>query len=313
MNSEVDGNRQYSRRAHPVSNIYGLKNLLSNGACAFLAPTLAVAIALMDVAQLLPLVFLSGPLAYRAQFVLHDASHRSLLRSASVADFLATAVGVAVGVDFQQYKRNHLDHHRFAGTSRDPQYGDFSDPTSSSGEFISFLLSPLFGYRLFSYLRRELKLGPPLKKASARRVAIVSGGPPVRSPRSAKRIIVLFHSSLALVTLSFAPRMPLAVVALTLFYCALASFSLTLARWRGVAEHQTFDTPLEGFSRNHKKQIFDRLLLSGSNFNFHLTHHLFPTLPPNYLPEVTRLEGLPVDQHSMVRTLIVQTSLRLKR
>ena len=125
-------------------------------------------------------------------------------------------------------------------------------------------------------------------------------------------LLVLFHSAFSVSCLVVASNLLVACVALSFFYGSLGTLSLALARWRGVAEHQTYSEPLLDFSRNHAPSLLDRLTLSGSNFNFHLTHHLYPTLPPQYLRQVTQSEGLPISRTSMFSTLSEQFRLRQK-
>lgn len=305
----------FNRRTYRVSTWYGLKNLAANGVGALLSPLGVVVLLAREQEGLLPLILFVGYFGYRAQFVLHDASHRFLFPNAKLGDMVATVVGATVGVVFGQYKRNHLLHHRNTGRPTDPQYLDFAAPDSSASAYLRFCFAPLWGGRLFPYLKRELA---PLFKPRKRMAGHDAGGLQAtgsedrRTSSAPIALLILFHAIFSLSCLIVASNLFIACVALGFFYGSLGTLSLALARWRGVAEHQTYSEPLLDFSRNHAPSLFDRLTLSGSNFNFHLTHHLYPTLPPQYLRQVTQSEGLPITSTSMFSTLSEQFRLRLK-
>jgi fatty acid desaturase len=76
----------------------------------------------------------------------------------------------------------------------------------------------------------------------------------------------------------------------------MATFSLFLARLRTLAEHQQVDSSYSDFSRTHKRNWFDTLMLQDANFCFHLEHHLYPSVQSRHLPEL--LSELTDDLHT---------------
>jgi fatty acid desaturase len=92
-------------------------------------------------------------------------------------------------------------------------------------------------------------------------------------------------------------------------YGGMATFSLFLARLRTLAEHQQVDSSYSDFSRTHKRNWFDTLMLQDANFCFHLEHHLYPSVQSRHLPEL--LGELTEDLHTvdsrgstMIKTLV---------
>lgn len=84
---------------------------------------------------------------------LHEGAHYNLAPGRRASDMLTNAfVGIFVGMDVKAYRKVHFDHHRFLGTTRDPERSYFA-PLD-----LRFLLEGLTGVRLFRVLKGYRRL-----------------------------------------------------------------------------------------------------------------------------------------------------------
>jgi len=237
---------------------------------------------------------LSGWSAYRIQFVLHDTCHMSLFNSRKTNDLVGTASGVLIANYFKRYRAIHFLHHKYNGLVEDPQLPDYlSDKEMNKKAFLRFILEPLWGMRLIPYLRRDLLEAEIVKTK-------------IPSPPKTWFIAVIFVQIAIITLVTNAFSEPVFLVSV---YGGMATFSLFLARLRTLAEHQQVNSSYSDFSRTHKRNWFDTLLLQDANFCYHLEHHLYPSVQSRHLPEL--LSELTEDLHtvdsrgsSMFKTLL---------
>jgi fatty acid desaturase len=224
---------------------------------------------------------LCGWSAYRIQFVLHDTCHMSLFSSRKTNDLIGTSAGLLVGNYFPRYRAIHFLHHKYNGLIEDPQLPDYlSDQKMSKRQFLKFILEPLWGMRLIPYLKRDLLEADIVKTK-------------IPSPTfSWYLILLLIQAGIVLVVTDNFTK-PMFFVSL---FGGMATFSLFLARLRTLAEHQQVDSSYSDFSRTHKRNWFDTLMLQDANFCFHLEHHLYPSVQSRHLPEL--LSELTDDLHT---------------
>jgi fatty acid desaturase len=231
--------------------------------------------------------------AYRIQFVLHDTCHMSLFSSRKTNDLVGISTGLLIGNYFKRYRAIHFLHHKYNGLIEDPQLPDYlSDRQMNKKAFLKFIFEPLWGMRLIPYLRRDL-IEADIVKAK------------IPSPTKSwyfflfiLQIAIVFYATSGLTR----PMFFLSI------YGGMATFSLFLARLRTLAEHQQVDSSYSDFSRTHKRNWFDTLMLQDANFCYHLEHHLYPSVQSRHLPDL--LSELTEDLHtvdsrgtSMFRTL----------
>lgn len=236
---------------------------------------------------------LSGWSAYRIQFVLHDTCHMSLFDKRKTNDVVGTAAGILIANYFKRYRAIHFLHHKYNGLVEDPQLPDYlSDKEMNKRAFLRFIFEPLWGMRLLPYLRRDLLEAEVVKTK-------------IPSPPKSwfLGVIIVQIGIMALVTNLFS-ELPF----LFSVYGGMATLSLFLARLRTLAEHQQVNSSYSDFSRTHKRNWFDTLLLQDANFCYHLEHHLYPSVQSRHLPELLR--ELTEDLHtadskgsSMLKTL----------
>lgn len=246
-----------------------------------------------NILGLLIAVPLTGWAAYRIQFVLHDTCHMSLFGNRKLNDAVGNTVGTLIGVYFPRYRAIHFLHHKYNGLVEDPQLPDYlADQNISKGQYLKFLLEPIWGARLIPYLKRDLLEARVVKanipSAPARWYGILA----------LVQLVVVLILTNGLTKPFFAISM----------YVGFGTVSLFLARLRALAEHQQVGSQYTDFSRSHPKNWFDTVLLQDANFCYHLEHHLYPSVQSRHLPEL--LEELTSELHtaesmgsSMLRTL----------
>jgi fatty acid desaturase len=223
--------------------------------------------------------------------LMHEAAHGTLFRARwaneRLADWLCAR---PMWSDTARYRKVHLQHHGHTGTERDPDL-DLA------------LARPMTRGSLARKIARDL-LGPTgtrrvigLLLLDADALAFDAGGSIRRAPRRS-----LGHHVRALARNLWRSALANAVVlgALTLAGCPwmfvawvvayLSPFSLFL-RVRSLAEHACMDRgpdPLRN-TRTTRAGALARITVAPLHVNYHLEHHLVPTVPWFRLPALGRL------------------------
>lgn len=250
------------------------------------------------------IVPLLGWAAYKIQFILHDCSHKTLFRTNRLNEVIGTVSGLFIGVYFLMYRYTHMQHHRINGEPDDPQYPDYLGGEHLTGrEYLLFIISPIVGSRLVSYLAREF--GPTLFRRSASNNSasnLVRQGPAI-TPLWAIELIMM-QLLIATVVTNFW-SFPLLMFALPI---AEGTVSLFLSRVRTLAEHQKTQTEAaHDFSRTHLPTIIDQILLYDANFNYHVEHHLEPAIPSRNLPELYKTHTKQIHTEETLRSRMIET------
>jgi fatty acid desaturase len=194
---------------------------------------------------------------------------------------IGTAAGLLIGNYFPRYRAIHFLHHKYNGLIEDPQLPDYlSDQKMTKRDFLRFILEPLWGMRLIPYLRRDLLEASVVKSK-------------IPSPSRSWFLLLFFIQAGIVVTVTGNFARPLFFISL---FGGMATFSLFLARLRTLAEHQQVNSSYSDFSRTHKRNWFDTLMLQDANFCFHLEHHLYPSVQSRHLPQL--LSELTEDLHT---------------
>ncbi len=243
-----------------------------------------------------PLVFVAvtillGGRQLALAVAMHDAAHGSLFRARWCNDVLADLVCAApTWSDVARYRRHHLGHHAHTGTERDPDLGLAPVEPMTRGSLARKLLRDVTGIaglrRIVGLLLIDFELlafdvGGGIKRAPRRslRAHVAAGARHLARPvlANAAMLAVLAASGIAWTYVAW-------VVAY------LTSFSLFL-RVRSLAEHacmaRTAD-PLHN-TRTTRANLLARATVAPLHVNYHLEHHLLPTVPWYRLPALARM------------------------
>jgi fatty acid desaturase len=244
--------------------------------------------------QMLLLFMASGLALHRLFFPTHDCIHHSLFPTKSENRVCGVFLSALLGTSFDAIRDQHLEHHRDFGSPDDPGAADYFVKFRSRGQFLAFVLGPLVGSILW------VKLGDYLRRPSE---TPASDAPPSRVSKTTKlgtklrgygAILTVQAGVCALVTSGFQLhqlwRYPVFNVlpAVTIF--------LFLVRLRMFLEHGPLDYAICDYFENRRptaRTIYaswpERLLLCGSDFNYHHEHHLYPIAPGWQLPRLHRV------------------------
>lgn len=215
--------------------------------------------------------------------LMHEAAHFRFMKNRRVSDWVADlCVAWPVLVSTRAYRVNHFAHHRHVNTAPDP---DLMRKQSSAWQF------PMSKLRAIGILLRDLsglntheQFGFFSRMAGARRAPQRAEGPSA-GPRY--RLAQLgFYLALAGLFTAF----HLWTVVLLYWVVPLFTWLKAILRIRSVAEHFATenDHPLT-ISRTTRINVLEKFFIAPKNINYHVEHHLFPSVPFYRLPRVHRL------------------------
>ncbi|MGB7369910.1 fatty acid desaturase family protein [Erythrobacter sp.] len=200
--------------------------------------------------------------------LMHEAAHGNLTGSQKrdewLSDFL---LSFPLMVSTKLYRVHHLKHHARLGFPDDPDANDNDWPTSVVG-FIRTVISDVTGlnfirslrtaqsFSVISVLMSPLKTGPV---GLERRIGFV--------------IFTMAFVAFMLYTFGW-------VATLLLWYLPLITLTQALIRFNAYAEHGgcTHGGRLES-ARTTTSNVFGRFVFAPCGINYHLEHHLYPSIP----------------------------------
>lgn len=242
-----------------------------------------------------PLVFVAvvivlGGRQLALAVAMHEAAHGTLFRTRwlneTLADWLCAR---PVWSDTARYRTHHLQHHAHTGTDRDPDLGLALAEPMTRGSLRRKLLRDITG---LSGLRRVVGL----LAIDAELLTYNVGG----NPRRARYRGVAYHLR-ALATNTWRTVLVNAAmfgvlyatghawVFLAWVVAYMTMFSLVI-RVRSLAEHactERSDDQLRNTRTTHANLVA-RMTLAPLHVNYHLEHHLLPTVPWWRLPALHR-------------------------
>lgn len=220
----------------------------------------------------LAVMMIGGRLTGIFSIGLHDGAHRLLARDRRRNDRLARwLVAPALVVDLLEYREQHFVHHRHVNAAADPDLVEYQNWYAAPPWHRAWrLVAALLGLRVVLALVRVVRAGawPHRVLAIAIPAALVAG---VAIPLAPLRLVALYW-----------------VVPLT-------TWVMFVNMLRAVAEHyppgtagRPHDGPAVFLTRDVRSSWFDTAFVVTRNVNYHLTHHLFPSVPFFQLPALHR-------------------------
>src|SRR5580692_651325 len=218
----------------------------------------------------------------------HEGTHDLISRSRRVNDFLTWFTLALAGISAEAHRRFHLDHHRHAHTPEDLEY-QFFDRVVRGVPGWAYLLIPAFAQIGVNTYGLEKRMPPGVR----RRIALELAG------------AALLHVGLGLVLGWRRYLLFLAAPMVTGLYAASVL--------RSVTEHHGVT---EGSEWTNARSIVTHPVIEflWSNVNYHLEHHLYPSVPYHALPELRRALAADYQAHrSNVESGYGRTALVLLR
>jgi fatty acid desaturase len=243
-----------------------------------------------------PLVFVAAVIVLGGRqlalaVAMHEAAHGTLFQARWLNEVLTDWLCARpVWSDVARYREHHLAHHAHTGTDRDPDLGLALAEPMSRGSLARKLARDISGA---SGLRRVV--GLLLIDAELLRFDV--GGSPRRAPRRslgyhaatlAKNLWKPLLANLVLFAVLDALGIGWTYLAWAAAY--LTMFSLVL-RVRSLAEHACTERTADQFlnTRTTRAGWLARMTFAPLHVNYHLEHHLLPTVPWWRLPALHRV------------------------
>jgi len=242
----------------------------------------AAMIVLFDWVVIIGLLLMAGlypnPLVYLLVIILlggrqmafgvlvHETGHKTFFTSSWTNEFVGTWLsGYWVFSDKDAYMKGHLVHHREAGTSDDPDlknYRDYPVPESRFRRKIMRDLTGQLGWRrlrsIYRSLRRLNQLPTHVRRTMVRSVAC----------------------NLGLLAVCSAFGQPWLYL---LWLIAFMTSHMLIARIRQISEHAAVPDLYDLDPRKNTRTLYisplESLLIAPHDLNYHLEHHLMPSVP----------------------------------
>lgn len=208
--------------------------------------------------------------------LIHDFAHYRFIADKRTSDWISDLfLAWPLLATIEGYRRNHLAHHRYANTGKDPDWviklgrREFTFPQE-----MRFAVFNLAGYFIGVSSLRDMRLA--LKRLQA------------DDPFSrGYKLIRLAYYALIIVAVSMAGVWAEFAAYWLVPYFTVFFFLLYI---RSVAEHfgETMDYATEfSGTRTVIPYFWERWIFCPHNLNYHLEHHLYPSVPYYRLPELS--------------------------
>jgi fatty acid desaturase len=218
-------------------------------------------------------MFVIGSRQQALGILVHDATHYLLYKNRTVNDFVSDIFcGFPVNISTTLYRSTHFRHHRYINTDGDPDWVlQQADPDwrwpKSRREAIGLFFRCVFAINMRGAFRAAMVWAP-----GAHMTDPISPAFPVRSR-------VLFVVS-TIIMWSFFLWSGYVVQILILWMVPAFTILNVTNRMRATAEHIKLPNTHElNSSRTITANWFERFLISPLNINYHIEHHMFPSVP----------------------------------
>lgn len=225
--------------------------------------------------------------------IMHEGAHQSLAKSRRLNDVLGQWFGAAPIIqNMPLYRQHHLKHHRFTGRDTDPDLRLATGFPVTQASLIRKLLRDLVGLTGIKILLASLLMVADVVTYN------VNGSKPERyRPQRTRSTQVKAALSGLFPTIATNLLLLLILSAIGigwtywLWWAAyLTSYQLVL-RVRVIAEHGMTDSPEDALknARTTYGRRWERFLFAPLNVNYHLEHHMMPTVPFFKLPTMHQM------------------------
>jgi fatty acid desaturase len=256
-----------------------------------LAFALLAAFPSQPLAWLVSLVLLGGRQLGLA-ILMHECSHQSLFRTRWANEVIGTWLCAApVWQQLGAYRKHHLAHHAHTSLEGDTDLGLVEPFPCSRGSLVRKLLRDVTG---LAFLRRSVGVllmdaGILSYSASTGQMRVVPRPSlPALLRNLARNTGPVLLTNAALYALLAASGHGFVYLAWVL--ANATTFSL-FVRIRAIAEHAVLPSSDDPFhnTRSTEANWLARLTVAPHHVNYHLEHHLLPTVPHYHLPRLNAL------------------------
>lgn len=219
--------------------------------------------------------------------LMHDAAHKRLATDVRLNDWLSQFFCAApLLFSMYSYRTLHLKHHQDPLAADDPDLSLIGGYPISKKSFLRKLIRDATGISYFKFIRYFIHAA---RKPKRQVDTANQGEKKVRAKTPVGEIVfsILFMNGLMFFILW---QLGHPIYYFTLWFLPAVTALQVLLRIRGVAEHA-------GYSQNQDQRVNARtlkpswqtLIFAPHHVNYHIEHHIYPSVPYFRLPQLHRM------------------------
>lgn len=217
--------------------------------------------------------------------LMHEASHYRLLSNRILNDWIGDLfLALPLMMSLNRWRFEHLRHHRFTNTNKDPYWCDFQADKvwawpKKPSEATWILIRDIVGLNIPSIIKAGRRWSPFPEHFSKRGLLL-----PLRAvDRVRMYLFIIILAAVLWVTHGWE-------ILAFLWILPLLTLGFSFIRIRTIGEHLGLPGRHELDSTRHIDGTWiEKLCICPLNINYHIAHHLFPSVPYYKLPELQRL------------------------
>ncbi len=228
--------------------------------------------------------------------LMHECAHRTLFRSTRANDWVGRWLcAEPILQDLDMYRRYHLDHHKFAGTSADPDAHITADYPVSGKRFTRKLIRDITGATGVKVYLAVLLMKSGFLRYQLNGRLERQENPEMHSPLSyiVSGIVACRGALLVNGIFLFALTMLGRPEVFLLWLLAMLTTFQVILRLRQIGDHgmvpdRSSTNPFDN-TRTTDALLLERIFFAPHNVHLHLEHHLMPGVPCYRLPYLRSL------------------------
>lgn len=226
--------------------------------------------------------------------LMHDGAHRRLYQDFKVNDYVCQFLCAApLFFSMYSYQKLHLKHHREPLAADDPDLSLIGGYPISKGSFARKLARDAFGISYYKFIRYFIHMARKPKNVIRdmnKEAATKDVGPAELKTQSAGKPMPMAMVGVSILVISLLLWGALYLLGqgwlfFFLWFLPAITALQVLLRIRGIAEHAGY-TANPDQSKNARTVVnpLQTFVFAPHNVNFHIEHHLYPSVPFHRLP-----------------------------
>lgn len=200
--------------------------------------------------------------------LMHEAGHNSLFKTEALNRWVGQWLcALPTFADLNSYAAGHLQHHRNAGTEKDPDLPNYQAYPITKESFRRKVIRDLTGQTGFKLL---------MAIATGKASGIVTEEHPATKNLFAKQVVAQVVLWLALTAMGMGWTY-------LLWFASFMTTFMFVIRWRQIAEHAAVEDLFDRDPRKNTRTVvapfWQHFLIAPSFVNYHMEHHFMPTVP----------------------------------
>lgn len=216
--------------------------------------------------------------------LVHDVAHFRFLKNSAVGDFFCNILmAYPLMYNVQEYRRHHLNHHKYLNTNLDPDWmqkagrPEYETPMPRS-KLIKRLLWAAAGGGIYEMIRYMLFFYKKDMKKNTSNAAIKTWG------LTQTHWMIVYNVSVVSTMFFFG----VGSLYFILWLAPAFTILMGLLELRSLTEHIGFEEDETHYSKTRSVRVswLEGFVLNPHNSHFHIEHHMFPSIPFYNLPKV---------------------------